>query len=119
VPLSVLLRVLPSAGAFGETTGGALPASIAIAGIAGLKLAALFGETCLAPGMAKKTRTTRWQLERRFTPSLAPSVREEAYAGGDGRWSARLIGSARRGEGSDRLCGTAIRRMSKNTKKST
>jgi len=58
VPLSVLPRVLPSAGAFGETTGGALPAGIPIAGIAGDQQAALFGQTCLAPGMAKNTYGT-------------------------------------------------------------
>jgi glycerol kinase len=58
VPLAVLPRVLPSAGVFGETAAGALPAGIPVAGIAGDQQAALFGQACLEPGMAKNTYGT-------------------------------------------------------------
>src|SRR5262245_32613098 len=56
--MSVLPRVLPSAGAFGETAEGVLPAGIPVAGIAGDQQAALFGQLCLEPGMAKNTYGT-------------------------------------------------------------
>ena len=58
VPVSVLPRVLPSAGIFGETAAGALPAGIPVAGIAGDQQAALFGQACVEPGMAKNTYGT-------------------------------------------------------------
>ncbi len=58
VPMPVLPRVLPSAGVFGETAAGVLPAGIPVAGIAGDQQAALFGQACLAPGMAKNTYGT-------------------------------------------------------------
>ncbi len=51
-----LPRALPSAGVFGTTTefGGEVP----VAGVAGDQQAALFGQACLAPGMAKNTYGT-------------------------------------------------------------
>jgi glycerol kinase len=58
VPMSVLPRVLPSAGPFAETTAGVLPAGIPVTGIAGDQQAALFGQACLEPGMAKNTYGT-------------------------------------------------------------
>ncbi len=58
VPMAVLPRVLPSAGIFAETAAGALPAGIAVAGIAGDQQAALFGQACVEPGMAKNTYGT-------------------------------------------------------------
>jgi glycerol kinase len=59
VPPAVLPRVLPSAGVFGETSGGGpLPAGIAVAGIAGDQQAALFGQACFDPGTAKNTYGT-------------------------------------------------------------
>jgi glycerol kinase len=58
VPMSVLPRVLPSAGVFAETARGVLPAGIPVAGIAGDQQAALFGQICLSPGMAKNTYGT-------------------------------------------------------------
>jgi glycerol kinase len=58
VPMSVLPRILPSAGVFAETTRGVLPAGIPVAGIAGDQQAALFGQICLSPGMAKNTYGT-------------------------------------------------------------
>ena len=59
VPMSALPEVLPSSGRFGVTSAecGA-PAGIPISGIAGDQQAALFGQACFAPGMAKNTYGT-------------------------------------------------------------
>ncbi|HLA18555.1 MAG TPA: glycerol kinase GlpK [Dehalococcoidia bacterium] len=56
VPPSLLPEVRPSSGAFGETAllGGAIP----VAGVAGDQQAALFGQACFSPGMAKNTYGT-------------------------------------------------------------
>jgi glycerol kinase len=73
VPMALLPEVKPSAGVFGETAawrgaaGGepsgyressGLPAGIPVAGIAGDQQAALFGQACVEPGMAKNTYGT-------------------------------------------------------------
>jgi len=59
VPMALLPAVMPSAGVFGETAAGAwLPAGIPVAGIAGDQQAALFGQACVEPGMAKNTYGT-------------------------------------------------------------
>ncbi len=59
VPMAIFSKVLPSAGVFGETAaGGPLPAGIPVAGIAGDQQAALFGQACVEPGMAKNTYGT-------------------------------------------------------------
>ena len=58
VPMSVLPKVLPSAGVFAETVADVLPAGIPVAGIAGDQQAALFGQACLAEGTAKNTYGT-------------------------------------------------------------
>jgi glycerol kinase len=59
VPMSVLPDVRPSSGRFGTTTDrcGA-PAGIPISGVAGDQQAALFGQACTEPGMAKNTYGT-------------------------------------------------------------
>ncbi|MEO8484945.1 MAG: glycerol kinase GlpK [Betaproteobacteria bacterium] len=56
VPRAVLPRIVPSSGVCGTTTidGVAIP----IAGIAGDQQAALFGQACHAPGLAKNTYGT-------------------------------------------------------------
>ena len=53
VPPSLLPEVRPSSGVFGETSllGGVIP----VAGVAGDQQAALFGQACFSPGMAKNT----------------------------------------------------------------
>jgi glycerol kinase len=53
VPPSLLPEVRPSSGIFGETSllGGDIP----VAGVAGDQQAALFGQACFSPGMAKNT----------------------------------------------------------------
>jgi glycerol kinase len=53
VPESLLPEVRASSGVLGETM--ALGGSIAVAGVAGDQQAALFGQACFAPGMAKNT----------------------------------------------------------------
>ena len=56
IPRSLLPDVRPSSGLFGETSlfGGSIP----IMGIAGDQQAALFGQACFEPGMAKNTYGT-------------------------------------------------------------
>lgn len=59
VPAAVLPEVLPSSGTFGTTASEVLDgAGIPIAGIAGDQQAALFGQACFEPGMAKNTYGT-------------------------------------------------------------
>jgi glycerol kinase len=63
VPASLLPRVRPSSGVFGETAApaggtGALGAGIPVAGAAGDQQAALFGQACYRPGMVKCTYGT-------------------------------------------------------------
>lgn len=55
VPAAMLPEVLPSASCFGSTAAELAGAEIAITGVAGDQQAALFGQGCLAPGMAKAT----------------------------------------------------------------
>ncbi|SOC38565.1 glycerol kinase GlpK [Ureibacillus acetophenoni] len=55
VPMSLLPEVKPSNGDFGVTDSSILGASIPIRGNAGDQQAALFGQACFKPGMAKKT----------------------------------------------------------------
>lgn len=59
VPRSALPEVRPSSGRFGVTAATtALGAGIPIAGVAGDQQAALFGQACFEPGMAKNTYGT-------------------------------------------------------------
>ncbi|MDH3707396.1 MAG: glycerol kinase GlpK [Acidimicrobiia bacterium] len=59
VPSSILPEVLPSSGRFGVTTDGLpVPGGVPISGIAGDQQAALFGQACFEPGMAKNTYGT-------------------------------------------------------------
>ena len=63
VPAAVLPAVEPSSGVLGETVehradSGVLPAGIPIAGIAGDQQAALYGQGCWTPGLAKNTYGT-------------------------------------------------------------
>jgi glycerol kinase len=59
VPASMLPEVKASAGVFGETGSvGGIPAGVPIAGIAGDQQAALHGQGCWEPGMAKNTYGT-------------------------------------------------------------
>ncbi len=59
VPAAMLPEVRPSSGVFGETSGvEGVPDGVPIAGIAGDQQAALFGQGCWEPGMAKNTYGT-------------------------------------------------------------
>src|SRR3989475_604147 len=58
VPAAVLPAVKPSSGEFGATEASVLGAPVAIAGVAGDQQAALFGQGCVEPGMAKNTYGT-------------------------------------------------------------
>lgn len=58
VPSRHLCDVRPSSGSFGHTTHESLPTGIPITGIAGDQQAALFGQACFSPGMAKNTYGT-------------------------------------------------------------
>lgn len=58
VPASLLPEVKPSSEIYGETKADLFGAPIAIGGIAGDQQAALFGQACLTPGMAKNTYGT-------------------------------------------------------------
>jgi len=59
VPITALAQVRPSSGRFGVTsaTCGA-PGGVPISGVAGDQQAALFGQACTSPGMAKNTYGT-------------------------------------------------------------
>ena len=58
VPRAVLPEVRPSSGSFGETDPAFFGAPIPITGVAGDQQAALFGQGCWAPGLAKNTYGT-------------------------------------------------------------
>jgi len=75
VPMSVLPRVLPSAGVFAETATGVLPGGIPVAGIAGDQQAALFGQACVEPGTAKNTYGTGCFALLNTGPRLVASER--------------------------------------------
>lgn len=58
VPLSVLPEVRPSSGGFGVADGAHIGADLPILGVAGDQQAALFGQGCVTPGLAKNTYGT-------------------------------------------------------------
>ncbi len=59
IPMTALPSVMPSSGRFGLTASSSgLPVGIPISGIAGDQQAALFGQACVHPGMAKNTYGT-------------------------------------------------------------
>ena len=59
VPASLLPEVLPTSGTFGTTAPGLLDgAEVPVCGVAGDQQAALFGQACFEPGMAKNTYGT-------------------------------------------------------------
>jgi glycerol kinase len=58
VPRSLLPEVRRSAEIYGETTAAALGLTIPVAGMAGDQQAALFGQGCVSPGLAKNTYGT-------------------------------------------------------------
>ena len=73
VPLEALPQVLPSSGRFGITSArcGA-PPGIPVSGIAGDQQAALFGQACFEPGMAKNTYGTGSFVLMNVGPACPP-----------------------------------------------
>ena len=58
IPTAILPKVLPSDGDFGKTKKGLFAKQIPIQAVLGDQQAALFGQGCLEPGMAKNTYGT-------------------------------------------------------------
>jgi glycerol kinase len=58
IPAALLPEVRDNSGVFGETASGLFERPIPIAGMAGDQQAALFGQACFEPGMAKSTYGT-------------------------------------------------------------
>jgi glycerol kinase len=75
VPLAALPDVRPSSGRVGVTVeGSGAPAGIPVSGIAGDQAAALFGQACTAPGMAKNTYGTGSFVLMNTGPGHPPPV---------------------------------------------
>jgi glycerol kinase len=75
VPLSCLPEVRPSSGRFGMTDGDDLDGlRVPLSGIAGDQQAALFGQACFTPGMAKNTYGTGSFVVVNLGPSHPPPV---------------------------------------------
>ncbi|HZR15247.1 MAG TPA: glycerol kinase GlpK [Acidimicrobiia bacterium] len=73
VPLACLPEVRPSSGRFGVTDGDELDGlRVPVSGIAGDQQAALFGQACFAPGMAKNTYGTGSFVVVNLGPSHPP-----------------------------------------------
>ncbi len=59
VPIGALPEIVPSSGRIGTTSSECdVPADIPVSGVAGDQQAALFGQACVEPGMAKNTYGT-------------------------------------------------------------
>ncbi len=59
VPIASLAEIVPSSGRIGVTAAlDGVPAGIPVSGVAGDQQAALFGQACVQPGMAKNTYGT-------------------------------------------------------------
>ncbi len=58
IPMALLPKILPSDGEFGKTKKGLFAKQIPINAVLGDQQAALFGQGCLEPGMAKNTYGT-------------------------------------------------------------
>lgn len=74
VPMEFLPDIKPSSGLFGHTRHPALPQGIPIAGIAGDQQAALFGQACFEPGMAKNTYGTGSFILMNLGTSCPPPI---------------------------------------------
>ena len=73
IPKSALPELLPSSGRFGTTSDTCgCPGGIPISGVAGDQQAALFGQACFAPGMAKNTYGTGSFVLLNVGPSCPP-----------------------------------------------
>jgi glycerol kinase len=75
IPRAMLPQVRPSSQVYGVTGAGVLGAEVPIAGAAGDQQAALFGQTCFAPGQAKNTYGTGCFLLLNTGPQAVTSER--------------------------------------------
>ncbi|MGD8626982.1 MAG: glycerol kinase GlpK, partial [Anaerolineae bacterium] len=75
IPRAMLPQVRPSSQVYGPTEAGLLGAEVPIAGAAGDQQAALFGQTCYAPGQAKNTYGTGCFLLLNTGPQAVASER--------------------------------------------
>ena len=73
IPRELLPRVLPSSQVYGESRKELFGAPIPIAGIGGDQQAAMFGQACLTPGMAKNTYGTGCFMLLNTGPTAVPS----------------------------------------------
>jgi len=73
VPKNILPKVKDSNGNFGETGGDFFGGAIPIRGVAGDQQAALFGQQCTQPGMAKNTYGTGCFMLMQTGEELVPS----------------------------------------------
>jgi len=73
IPRAVLPEVKPSSGIFGECAAASFAPGVPIAGIGGDQQAALFGQTCFKPGMAKNTYGTGCFLLLNLGQKAVPS----------------------------------------------
>ncbi len=74
IPRALLPQVLPSSHVYGETAKSVLGSPVPIAGIAGDQQAALYGQACHAPGMAKNTYGTGCFMLLNTGPKAVPSA---------------------------------------------
>ncbi|HET7730268.1 MAG TPA: glycerol kinase GlpK [Usitatibacter sp.] len=126
IPAEVLPRVVPSSGVIARTACEGLPDGVPIGGIAGDQQAALFGQACHRPGMAKNTygtgcfllmntggkpavsrhrllSTVAWQREGRATYALEGGV---FIAGAAIQWLRDGLGIIARASEMDALAGS-------------
>jgi glycerol kinase len=98
VPVAALPEVRPSSARVGVTAEGVgAPAGIPVSGIAGDQAAALFGQACVTPGMAKNTYGTGSFVLLNTGPSHPPPVdgmlTSVAWTLGDGTVAYALEGA--------------------------
>jgi glycerol kinase len=96
VPRDVLPEVVRSSGPHGQTDPTHLGYSLPIAGLAGDQQAALFGQGCVAPGLAKNTYGTGaflLVLAGERVPAPPPGVLATAACGASGEPAYALEGS--------------------------
>lgn len=73
VPREILPEIRPSSGFFGETTSSLGMGEVPVAGVAGDQQAALFGQACFTPGLAKNTYGTGCFLLQQTGPEAVAS----------------------------------------------
>jgi glycerol kinase len=126
IPRSVLPAVVASSGTLATTACEGLPRGIPVAGVAGDQQAALFGQACQQPGMAKNTygtgcfllmntgaraalstrrlvSTVAWRIGERTTYALEGSV---FVAGAAIQWLRDGLGLIERASDMDALAGS-------------